>query len=318
MEKLSVISTENYTEILKGEIKLRLENDCCCEACFFGILLLNASIKKDNSKISFELQFTSMSVFRKILTVINRLSLKRSDIKCIYSGKNNIKKIKLQIFDLKYREIDFLTIYSNEKLMTDILNKNCCFKNFAAFLFLNSGFISNPAKKYHIEINLKNRRILAQILKEKFKKFPGIDFKISNKKENTIIYIKNFDGIIKFLLLIKTASFINIMQENSVLKDIKNKVNRKVNCELKNMDRSVETGSRQVKIFTEAKKSPLFFEKLDKISQNVINIRLLHPSMSYAEIALELNLTKNQVSYYIKKINRKYLKFTYDMVESKE
>jgi len=310
-----VKNTVNYTDILKDEIKINYKNLCCHKAIFLAILYFSSSLNIKGNKIHTEFKFREASVFRKILPVIKSLSVSRSDIKVLYTVKNSLKGI---VFDINESSVDnkkFMDFLLDETSIINYLENECCFREFLKVIFLINGSIVNPSKQYFLEINLRNFSKMIEIINFKTRKLLDFEFSNTFRNDNNIIYLKKFDNIISFLSFLECSRFIMLLEEKSMLKGIRGEVNRQVNCEINNINRKIECGGEQAANFINIKKTS-FFDDLDGKSKKIILERIDNPDFSYSELGELCNMTKSQINYYIKKIERKYLKYCSNLVKS--
>jgi len=169
--------------------------------------------------------------------------------------------------------------------------------------FIQSGFINDPNKDYHLEILLRNKE-KAEDINLVLKNF-GIDAGITKKGSGYIVYIKEGEDISSFLALIGANSAVLRFEETRVLKDANNNVNRIVNCETANLNKILDASNNQIeniKFLKEQKQFRLLPENLKEIAE----IRLKNPDLSYEEIGklLEKPLSKSGVSHRLSKINK--------------
>ena len=166
---------------------------------------------------------------------------------------------------------------------------------------MGSGSINNPENKYHLEIilsTLSNAENIKNIL-EKFE----IHIKILNRKNGYSLYIKDADEISKFLAFIGANSAVLKFEEIRVLRDMKNNVNRKVNCETANIKKTVNAAVKQIEAIKKLQK----LKKFDKLPENLKEIaylRLENPDASLVELGKMLKnpLGKSGVNHRLKQI----------------
>ena len=168
--------------------------------------------------------------------------------------------------------------------------------------FIKSGFMSDPNKEYHLEILLKNKK-RAEELKALLENF-HIQSKTTKKGNGYIVYIKDGEEISNFLALIGANNAVLRFEEIRVLKDARNNVNRIVNCETANLNKTLEASKLQIeniKYLKEHKK----FNSLPENLKEVAEIRLKNPDLSYEEIGnlLKKPISKSGVSHRLSKIN---------------
>ena len=166
---------------------------------------------------------------------------------------------------------------------------------------MGSGSINDPNKKYHIEISLENKQY-ANILKNILNEF-DITFKELERKSSYSLYSKDGEEISKFLALIGASKAVINFEEIRVIRDIRNNVNRKVNCETANLNKTVNAAVRQIEDIKFIYKS----KAEDKLSDNlkeIANLRMENPDISLVELGklLKEPIGKSGVNHRLKKI----------------
>lgn len=166
-------------------------------------------------------------------------------------------------------------------------------------IFLGSGSINEPTKKYHLEILLKNKDV-AKYVQNILKSF-NIKAKILDK--NCTVYIKEGEEISKFLAYIGAQKAVLKYEEIRVMRDIRNNVNRQVNCETANLNKTISASVMQIEAINYLKK----IKKYEELSSNLIEIaelRIEYPEMSLKDLGglLDKPLGKSGVNHRLKKI----------------
>ena len=175
-------------------------------------------------------------------------------------------------------------------------------KNIIRGAFLGAGSVTNPEKAYHLEIGFgdeKNAYYITNLCKDY-----GIEFKILNSKEKYIAYLKDADQISSFLACIGAGKAVLKLEDIRVFKDMKNSVNRMVNCETANLNKTVDAAILQIEDINFIKKKGKF-EDLEPELREVAYLRLEHPEASLREIGqmLEEPIGKSGVNHRMKKIH---------------
>lgn len=169
--------------------------------------------------------------------------------------------------------------------------------------FIKSGFITDPNKEYHLEVlfKLKKKAEEFRILLENF----NIKSKIIKKGSGYITYIKDGEDIVNFLALIGANNAVLRFEEARVLKDARNNVNRIVNCETANLNKTLDASNNQIKNIKFLKQQNKF-NSLPEELKEIALIRLKNPDISYEEIGkmLKKPISKSGVSHRLKKINQ--------------
>lgn len=125
-----------------------------------------------------------------------------------------------------------------------VIQKDCCRRAFIKGVFMTSGSISDPEKGYHFEVVCDNPE-RAELISGIIHNF-GIDSKVIARKRYHVVYIKDGTMIVDMLNLMGAYSSLMDMENIRILKDIANNVNRKVNCEAANLNKTVNAAVRQI------------------------------------------------------------------------
>lgn len=272
-----------------------LSNKLLVKSEMFGYLNSNnISVEKGKIKFSTENEY-NINRFSKLL---NNLEINQYNIDIL--GK--IFNITIQ-----KKEADILkSIYDNYKIEEDEILE----KAFVRGTFLGSGSINNPKSKYHIEIILTNKGIAEKEL-EILKKY-NIIFKMlkseSNFLENGLnskisIYSKDGEEISKFLAFIGASKSVLKFEEIRVYRDMRNNVNRMVNCETANLAKTVDAAVKQINAINKLKENGKFNDLPDNLKE-LANLRLKNPEATLVELGkmLKVPIGKSGVNYRMKTI----------------
>ncbi len=211
-------------------------------------------------------------------------------------------KIKGKTFIIKFNKE--IPLIKKEEILKSLIKENIkenLVKAFVRGSFLGSGSINNPNNKYHMEVVLKNKENL-EILNNQILKYK-INLKELRRKNTYSLYTKEGEEISKFLALIGANSSVIKFEEIRVLRDIRNNINRKVNCETANLNKTVNAAVKQIDNIKLIYK----MNKQDKLSDNlkeIAKLRLENPDASLIELGnmLSTPLGKSGVNYRLKKI----------------
>lgn len=168
--------------------------------------------------------------------------------------------------------------------------------------FIKSGFINAPKHDYHLEILEKSNK-KAEELKALIESF-GIKANITKKGKGSIVYIKDGEEIVDFLALIGANNAVLRYEEERVIKETRNNINRIVNCETANLNKTIEAAVEQIENIKFLKMKKVF-DTLDKNLREIAEVRVKYPDLSYEELGKKLanKLGKSGVSHRLKKIN---------------
>ena len=184
-----------------------------------------------------------------------------------------------------------------------IVQSNCCKKAFVRGAFLAAGSIGDPEKSYHFEIVVWDEtqaEELISILSEL-----KINAKLVKRKNHYPVYFKESDVISEFLGI--TEAHISLMKFENVriYKEVKNKINRKVNCETANIKKTASAAAKQLDDIYYLKN----INKLDKLSDGLKELALLrmeYPDATLKELGELLSepLGKSGVNHRLNKISQ--------------
>lgn len=168
--------------------------------------------------------------------------------------------------------------------------------------FLGAGSITDPNKQYHLEI-LFQERSNAEYVLNICKNF-GVYLKVLESKKKVQLYIKDGEEISKFLALLGANRGVLSFEDVRVTKEIKNNVNRLVNCETANLNKIVNASVNQVndiKLIQKLNK----FEELPDYLKEIAILRLENPDMSLKALGelLENPIGKSGVNHRLQKIH---------------
>ncbi|MBE5940272.1 MAG: DNA-binding protein WhiA [Lachnospiraceae bacterium] len=198
---------------------------------------------------------------------------------------------------------DGLEISENLSIMNNVITKNvCCKRAFLRGAFLATGSISDPEKSYHLEIVCATMEKAEQI-KNIIASFDDIDAKIVERKKHFVVYVKEGAGIVEMLNVMEAHVALMELENIRILKDMRNSVNRKVNCEAANINKTVGAAMKQINdinLIKEVKGLEWLPEQLYEISV----LRLDNPDVSLIELGTMLStpVGKSGVNHRFRRI----------------
>lgn len=218
----------------------------------------------------------------------------------------NIERLYKILFNLKIEyEPDingktYIARFNNSiKTKVEELSSDEERKAFLRGLFLGSGSVNDPGKKYHLEILLRENDV--SIYVQNILKQDGIKVKVLSS--NNTIYIKEGEEISKFLAYIGAPKSVLKFEDIRVMKDIRNNVNRQVNCETANLNKTVEAAVVQMDAIRFLQKMNKYDELSDSLKE-IAALRIEYPEASLKELGemLENPIGKSGVNHRLKKI----------------
>nr|WP_294678788.1 DNA-binding protein WhiA [uncultured Blautia sp.] len=183
-----------------------------------------------------------------------------------------------------------------------VVQMNCCKRAFVRGAFLASGSISDPEKGYHFEIVCQDRRKAEQI--QVIIRSFHIDAKIVQRKKSYVVYVKEGAQIVDMLAVMEANVALMDLENIRILKEMRNAVNRKVNCEAANINKTVSAAVRQVEDIQLIGRT-VGFESLNEGLAQVAQLRLQYPEATLKELGMMLNpqVGKSGVNHRLRKLS---------------
>ena len=182
-----------------------------------------------------------------------------------------------------------------------IVQNPCCRRAFIRGAFLASGSISDPEKFYHLEIVCASTGKAEQIqgLLASF----GIEAKIVLRKRYYVVYLKEGDQIVEVLRLMDAPQALMEFENIRILKEMRGNVNRQVNCETANINKTVSAAVKQTEDI-EYIRDTIGLEALPDNLQEIARVRLMRPDATLKELGEALNpaVGKSGVNHRLRKL----------------
>ena len=168
--------------------------------------------------------------------------------------------------------------------------------------FIKSGSMNDPSKKYHLQIMFKENQ-KAEEMRLLLKNF-DINAKIIKKEKEYMLYLKDGEEISNFLALIGANNSVLRFEEVRVIKETRNEINRIVNCETANLNKTINASVKQIEDINFIKKMKKFSSLPDSLKE-IAQVRLENPDMPLAELGKQLQkpISKSGVNHRLKKIS---------------
>lgn len=190
-----------------------------------------------------------------------------------------------------------------DKPVNQLLIKNsCCQRAFIRGSFLAAGSMSDPSKGYHLEFVCTSMEKAGQ-LQRVIQEF-NIDAKIVIRKKYYVVYLKEGSGIVDILNVMEAHVALMKLENLRILKEMRNSINRQVNCEAANITKTVNAATRQIEDI-ELIKEQYGFQKLPEPLRQMAEVRLEHPDAPLKELGeyLDPPVGKSGVNHRLRKLS---------------
>ena len=252
--------------------------------------LISGNINIVNNK---EIKFSTESDYN-----INRFSKLLTNLDINHSidmvGKNFV-------ITLKTKEINFIEYDKETVKIKEVPENQEEKKAIIRGTFMGAGSINNPEREYHLEMEVTNEQNMNTVL-DLLLEF-GIKAKYMEAKNKYYIYLKEGEEISKFLALIGAAKAVMKFEDIRIQKEMRGKVNRLVNCETANLNKTINASIEQIAAIRKLQENGEF-KKLDDNLKEIALLRLENPDMSLIELGkkLKVPIGKSGVNYRLRKI----------------
>lgn len=251
------------------------------------------------------------AVARKVFTLIKKTFNIESDI----SIRRNIQKQSVSYSVVVKQHQDALRVLQAVKLIDEhldgfeevrivnpiVVQQTCCKRAFIRGAFLAAGSMSDPKKAYHFEIVCAAEPMAEQI-RELMSSF-SMDAKIVQRKKSYVVYLKEGSQVVDILNIMEAHVSLMELENVRILKEMRNTVNRKVNCETANLNKTVSAAVKQLEDITYLRDT-IGLEKLSEGLEEVALARLSHPDASLKELGALLSppVGKSGVNHRLRKL----------------
>lgn len=174
-------------------------------------------------------------------------------------------------------------------------------KDFLRGAFLGGGSINNPEKKYHLEIKFSSDSNKEEMMK----RLERQNIKMKELSASPILYLKEGEEISNFLAFIGASSGVLRFEEIRVMRDVRNNVNRLVNCETANLNKTINSAVKQIEDIKFIKQKRKFGELSEQLKE-IAELRVTYPEKSFVELGqlLKEPIGKSGVSHRLKAISK--------------
>ena len=182
-----------------------------------------------------------------------------------------------------------------------MLEESCCRAAFLRGAFLAGGSVTDPRKGYHLELATSHHSVSREVLA--LMRELDQEPKSAQRKGNAVIYFKQSEKIEDFLTCVGAPLAAMEVMNAKLERDLRGKVNRRVNCDAANLDKAVEAAMSQVEAIRRLEKAGTLITLPDKLRE-VAALRLAHPEDTLAQLAQRCDppITKSALNHRLRKL----------------
>ncbi|MDD4601767.1 Sporulation transcription regulator WhiA [bioreactor metagenome] len=302
----------SYSTDVKNELARVVGERSCCHLAELASLMRMGGTMLIGGNRNLGITFTTenAAVARKVLSLIKGGFHLKTEV-VVTRGrrlkKSNSYLIKVVPSPVVTELLSALGIMKGDGINigsdSGILRKSCCRRAYLRGAFLGGGSVSKPEGEYHLELvtpNVDFAKTLVRLLKN-FKLPVGM----TGRKKDSIVYLKDGDAITTFLRIIGAHNALMAFENVRVVKDVRNQVNRLVNCETANLQKTVNAAIRQVEAIKYIQKT-IGLEKLPPALRETAEVRLNQPEAALQELVeiLGSRIGKSGMNHRLRKLQQ--------------
>jgi DNA-binding protein WhiA len=282
---------------------------CCRQAELAAYLRLSGNVRLSEGELSLSMRMENTAVARRIFMLAKECGL---STQLTMLRKARIKKKSL--FSLRIPPQEELATFLNSLGLADengrwqgfasvptaqLINNDCCKRAYLRGAYLAAGYISRPQGAYHLEFCLPDLR-LALFMQKLLADF-SIRAKQARRKGLIILYLKEAEQISLLLNIMGSHRSLLEFESLRVDKDLRNQVNRLVNCDKANVDKTVTASLKQIERLRLIE-AELGINALKPSLKEVALLRLQHPEASLSELSDLSGLGRSAINHRLRRL----------------
>ncbi|MDD3654539.1 MAG: DNA-binding protein WhiA [Desulfotomaculaceae bacterium] len=302
----------SFSATTKNELARIIDQRPCCRLAELAALIrMDGSIQISSGKLmSLNITTENAAVARKIFSMVKGLFNLRTEVlvqRKTRLRKNNIYLVRIppqQQLAVLLSQVGMLDWHGRLKdtVREDLFTKECCRRAYLRGAFLGGGSVNSPEGTYHLEVTTGNEKHASCIrrLMQKFHLFA----KVSERKNWQVIYLKGSEQIVRFLNITGAHAAVLNFENARIYKDVRNQVNRLVNCETANLNKTINASVRQMENI-KLVRDTIGFDHISASLREAAELRVKYPDASLKELGnyMQPRLGKSGMSHRLRKID---------------
>ncbi|MGM0139427.1 sporulation regulator WhiA [Enterococcus sp. DIV0755b] len=274
-----------------------------------ALIRMNGSVSLSNHQFVLNVQTENAAIARRIYTLLKDHFGVRSEL--LVRRKMKLKKNNVYIVRLKERTQEVLNelaimdgLMFQTHISDEIMGNTQKMRSYLRGAFMASGSVNNPeTSRYHLEIYSlyeEHNLDVCQMLN-----YYDLNARTLERRNGYISYLKGAEKIADFLTLIGATNSMLKFEDVRIVRDMRNSVNRLVNCETANLNKTIDAASKQIENI-EFIENRVGLQALPEKLQEIAELRLEHPEVSLKELGEMIPsgaISKSGINHRIRKIN---------------
>lgn len=298
-------ASETKKELTNLEIK-----DCCVKAELSALIRMNGSLSFSNRHLVIDIQTENAAIARRIYKLLKKsydVTVELLVRKKMRLKKNNVYIVRL--VEQAKEVLEDLHIISEgfsftHNISEALIKKKCCKRSYLRGAFLAGGSVNNPeTSSYHLEIfslYKEHNDAICELMNEF-----GLNSKTLERRKGFITYLKEAEKITEFLNIIGAHNALLKFEDVRIVRDMRNSVNRLVNCETANLNKTIGAALRQIENIRYIKETvglDILPEKLREIAELRVNFQDV-TLKELGEMVSGGKISKSGINHRLRKID---------------
>lgn len=300
----------SFASETKKELTNLVIKNCCTKAELSALIRMNGSLSFSNRQFVVNIQTENAAIARRIYILIKKNF--DVNVELLVRKKMRLKKNNVYIVRLKEKAKDILKslkilgdhLTFTQEISTELIQKKCCKRSYLRGAFLAGGSVNNPeTSSYHLEIYSiykGHNDSLCELMNEFH-----LNSRTLERRNGFITYLKEAEKIAEFLNIIGAHNALLRFEDVRIVRDMRNSVNRLVNCETANLNKTISAAIRQVESIRYIQET-VGLEALPDRLREIAELRLTHQDVTLKELG-ELvkggQISKSGINHRLRKID---------------
>jgi len=305
----------SFSSDVKEELSRQLSKARHCQIAEIAAIISMCGniLISENDQYSIKIQTENVDVARKCFTLFEKGFKIDTEIairKNQYLKKTNSYSITIHAHEDAVRVLKAVKLLDANMQMEEnvplvnnlVIQQNCCKRAFVRGCFLAAGSISAPEKFYHLEIVCHSEE-RAQRLREIIGSLE-LEAKVVSRKKYFVVYIKEGSQIVDMLGLMEANVSLMNLENVRILKEMRNNVNRKVNCETANINKTVSASVKQIEDIKYIQQKTGLSDLAAGLKEIAV-LRLDYPEATLKELGMMLSppVGKSGINHRLRKLS---------------
>ncbi len=300
----------SFTAEVKEELaRIEASKPCCARAELSGLIRVEGTLHfTGGGHMRLEIATETAPVARKIIKLLHstyqletELTVRRS---VLHRSNNYLITVVNQpglhpaLTDMGIVDASFAPLY---ELPRSLIKKDCCAIAYLRGVFLGGGFVADPHGDFHFELTAESEPV-ANDLVTLMARF-GINARVTSRRGSYTVYLKGAEPIVDFLALVGAHRALLRTEDVRIIKEMRNDVNRLVNAETANLQKTAAAAAGQVEAVRSIERAR-GLDALPPALREIASLRLEHPEVSLRELGelADPPLSKSAVYHRIRRL----------------